>query len=263
MKLGEQMKVHVLASGSKGNMILISSSDGWIALDVGLSKKLILEKLSKLKVTVNQIKHIVITHEHSDHTRGLKFLIDSNSDVNVYMSKGTLFDLDKKIFLSLKSKINILDSRKKDKIDQYIFTSFVTSHDSKEPLALVFENSKFKVVYMTDTGYVDKKNKQLISCADLYLLESNHDPEKLLSSKRPMSLKKRILGEKGHLSNDDASILINEIICDKKTSWIVMHISESCNSIREIEKAIVRNIKEIKNLSVFYANQNEIKSLIL
>ena len=171
MKLGEHMKVHVLASGSKGNMRLISSSDGWIALDVGLSKKLILEKLSKLKVTVNQIKHIVITHEHSDHTKGLKFLIDTNSDVNVYMSKGTLFDLDKKIFLSLKSKINILDSRKKDKIDQYIFTSFVTSHDSKEPLALVFENSKFKVVYITDTGYVDQKNKQLISCADLYLLE--------------------------------------------------------------------------------------------
>ena len=89
MKLGEQMKVHVLASGSKGNMTLISSSDGWIALDVGLSKKLILEKLSKLKVTVNQIKHIVITHEHSDHTKGLKFLIDSNSDVNVYMSTST------------------------------------------------------------------------------------------------------------------------------------------------------------------------------
>ena len=66
--------------------------------------KNILEKLIKLKVTVNQIKHIVITHEHSDHTKGLKFLIDSNSDVNVYMSKGTLFDLDKKIFLSLNLK---------------------------------------------------------------------------------------------------------------------------------------------------------------
>ena len=117
------MKVHVLASGSKGNMTLISSSDGWIALDVGLSKKLILEKLSKLKVTLNQIKYIVITHEHSDHTKGLKFLIDSNSDVNVYMSKGTLFDLDKKIFLSLKSKINILDSRKKDKIDVDAFNT--------------------------------------------------------------------------------------------------------------------------------------------
>ena len=109
MKLGEQMKVHVLASGSKGNMTLKSSSDGWIALDVGLSKKFILEKLNKLKVPVNQIKHIVITYEHSDHTKGLKFLIESNSDVNVYMSKGTLFDFDKKIFLSLKSKMNILE----------------------------------------------------------------------------------------------------------------------------------------------------------
>ena len=68
-------------------------------------KKIWKEKLSKLKVTVNQIKHIVITHEHSDHTKGLKFFIDSNSDVNVYMSKGTLFDLDKKIFLSLKSTL--------------------------------------------------------------------------------------------------------------------------------------------------------------
>ena len=262
MKAGDEMKIHVLASGSKGNMVLISSDDGWVAIDCGISKRKIINKLDEIDIKIEDIKHLIITHEHSDHTAGLKAFTQSGDLKAVYLSQGT-FDMIKDQIQSIEHMIHKIRPNQPFNIAPYQIDSFLVSHDAKEPIGIVFNSNECKVVIGTDTGYIDQAHESLLKDADVYLIEANHHPQKLLASPRPMHLKKRILGEKGHLNNDDAAIFINRVMGNKETHWVVMHISEDCNSERDIEKSIVEYIDNPLQLNVYYANQHDIVSVEL
>lgn len=256
------MKIHVLASGSKGNMVLISSPSGWIAVDCGISKSKMQKKLEELKIHIDDIKHLIVTHEHSDHTAGLKSLLQLNHLNSLYLTQGTYDVLNETMNLEDVPIYNIVPNTSFS-IDGYDVRGFLASHDAREPVGVVFSSDVHKVVVGTDTGYIDVAHETILTGADVYLIEANHHPQKLLASPRPMHLKKRILGEKGHLNNDDAAMFINRVMENKKTHWIVMHISEDCNSERDIEKSIVEHIKRPLQLEVYYASQHEIVSIEL
>ena len=262
MKSGDYMIIHVLASGSKGNMVLLSSTSGWIAIDCGISKNKMLKKLETLNINIRDIKHLMITHEHSDHTAGLKSMMQLNHLNSIYLTKGT-YDVLKETIDEGHATFHQIMPEVLFSIDQYNITGFLASHDAKEPIGIVVSSGSHKVVVGTDTGYIDEVYEPILKDADVYLIEANHEPQKLLASPRPMHLKKRILGEKGHLNNDDAAMFINRMMKHKKTHWIVMHISEDCNSERDIEKSIVKYIEKPLQLEVYYANQHEIVSLEL
>lgn len=262
MKSGDYMIIHVLASGSKGNMVLLSSTSGWIAIDCGISKNKMLKKLETLDVNIREIKHLIITHEHSDHTAGLKSMMQLNHLNSIYLTQGT-YDALKETTTEDNTLFHQIKPDATFSIGQYNITGFLASHDAKEPVGIVVTSDTHKIVIGTDTGYIDEAYEPILKDADVYLIEANHEPQKLLASPRPMHLKKRILGEKGHLNNDDAAMFINRVMDDKKTHWIVMHISEDCNSERDIEKSIVKFIENPLQLEVYYANQNEIVSLEL
>ncbi len=256
------MNIYVLASGSKGNMTLIESHNHWLCMDVGINIKKIQEKLSEIKFPEGSLMDVLITHEHGDHIQGLKGLISKGYVNKVYMNEGTLKSLKEDILDVLKPHLSIF---KNDlfQVNDYHITPFLVSHDAHEPVGFSVEVEHKKVVLITDTGYLDESFEHVISHADVYLIEANHQPDKLLSSMRPMLLKRRILGEKGHLSNEDASRLISRVMGDKTTHWMVMHISEDCNSILDIEKAVVKYIKNPLHIVMHYTNQVETKVISL
>lgn len=256
------MTIYSLSSGSKGNMTLLNSDETTILIDLGISKNKMKDKLSQINMNVAEIHHVLITHEHSDHTAGLKKFFETYQP-NIYMTKGTYESLSKEVQSYVKNTLIIIQPYQSFFIETMKITPFLLSHDAKEPVGFVIEHNDKKVVHGADTGYIDISNYALLKHADVYMIESNHHPELLLQSPRPMQLKKRILGEKGHLSNDDASTLINQLMGDKHTIWMITHISEDCNSDLEIERAIVRHIHRPLQLEIVYARQYEISKVSL
>jgi phosphoribosyl 1,2-cyclic phosphodiesterase len=256
------MNIYSLASGSKGNMTLIESQKVLLCVDIGISKNKMQDKLNSLDFSFQSIQHLLITHEHSDHTLGLKKLLEKQLPT-LYMTQGTYDNLDRDIQHVINPKLHIIQSEIPFYIEHFKITPFLLSHDAKEPIGFVIEDQHYKIVHGADTGYIDQSYQELLKHANVYLIESNHHPEKLLQSPRPMQLKRRILGEKGHLSNDDAAKLINSWMGPFKTYWMITHISEDCNSNLDIEKAIVKHIERPLDLEIIYASQHEIAKVSL
>lgn len=168
------------------------------------------------------------------------------------MTQGTFDGLhdDVKVLLP---EVVILRSLNTLMIDDVSVTPFGISHDANEPVGFMIEAEK-KLVLLYDTGYLDQVYHELITGADIYILEANHHPAMLMNSPRPFMLKKRILSEKGHLSNDEATYLLNKCI-KQDAIWIASHLSEDCNSILAIEESIVKVFDDPTKVEVYYATK--------
>lgn len=252
------MTIHVLASGSKGNMMLIKDNGISLAIDVGISYRKMVTKLQEINMTINDISHVLLTHEHGDHTQGLQALIKHGQLEAIYATKGTLEAL------SLNGEVpkKMIESVTPFKLFEFDITPFLISHDAKEPVGFVIQKKLQKIVVISDSGYVDETYDVLLKDAQLYVVEANHHPQLLLSSPRPMALKKRILSEKGHLCNDDVVYLMNKWVSNRAT-WIATHISEDCNSELEIEKSMVKLLDNPLKLDVKFSYQHNIISMEL
>ena len=249
------MDIYILASGSKGNMTYLKTDDMRLFIDVGISYSKIKSKMADYEENIYDVKTIILTHEHSDHTIGLKMLLKYGAIEDIYLTKGTFDALPADI---VKDDVNfhIVSADTPFNIGELKLTPFMISHDASEPVGYVIENHVKKMVVLTDSGYVDESYMDLLKNADLYILEANHDPNKLMQSPRPFPLKRRILGERGHLSNEDACILMNKLVQIEKSIWVVAHISEDCNTILDIEEAIVKYFDDPTKIEVYYTDQN-------
>ena len=249
---GGIMKINVFSSGSAGNCTLVSSGEENILIDVGITKKQIDENLSLHSLTLNDINAVLITHEHVDHIRAFNSIIKYDN-IKIYITKGTL-DF---IFESNRNKPNIynlLQERLKEgKIvilnrvkDNIFYESFSlinlkidvipTFHDARESIGFVINEGLKKLVFITDTGYVHQALYENISNAECYILESNHDPQLVMASSRPYSLKMRILSEHGHMSNEDSMVTLAHVMGDKTKYVMHAHVSQECNLDYIIEK---------------------------
>lgn len=257
------MEVLILASGSKGNALIIKANNTKILVDIGITYPNFTKKTKNEDVNVNNISALFLTHEHSDHIKGLKRYLQNHPEVNVYLSKGTYdaIDLETRNLL-----INYKIIKSKDIIiyNELEVTVYDLSHDASEPVGYVFKYNNKKAVIATDTGYIDEQNFEILKNADLYILEANHEPALLMDSKRPYYLKQRIIGTKGHLSNSEAAWLINEFIKESNNStWAVAHISEDCNTEYHIEKSIVEIVEDPTKLEVLYTSQETMRKIKL
>jgi phosphoribosyl 1,2-cyclic phosphodiesterase len=250
------MTVYVIASGSKGNMMLIKDHGICLAIDVGISYRKMILKLQEIKLDIKDITHVLLTHEHGDHTQGLQALLKHGQIEGLYATKGTLDALR----LNSEVLYHIIESKVPFKLFEFDITPFLISHDAKEPVGFVIQKQTQKIVVISDSGYVDETYDALLKEAQLYVVEANHHPQLLLSSPRPMALKKRILSEKGHLSNDDVVYLMNKWVT-QNTTWIATHISEDCNSELEIEKSMVKLLDNPLKVDVKFSYQHNIVSV--
>lgn len=254
------MDIYVLSSGSKGNMTLIQSQNRWVCVDVGITIKKIEEKMKNIPFTKGTLCDVLITHEHGDHIQGLKAFVSKGYVHKIYLNEKTYLSLKEDVIETIKDSVVIFKDSMFD-IDSFKITPFNVSHDAADPVGFSIENESKKVVVITDTGYFDEACEQYIKHADAYLIEANHQPDKLLHSLRPMQLKRRILSEKGHLSNEDAVKLINKVMKHDITHWIVMHISEDCNSELDIEKAVVKYLENPLHIMLHYTGPNIITAV--
>lgn len=175
------MKVTVLSSGSKGNTTYIESGQTKILIDIGNSCKYVINKLKEIGIEGNDIDAILITHTHSDHIKGLKVFLNKFNP-EVYITKGMLKELD-----FLKS-YHIIDTNIL-KVKDLLINVIKTSHDAPDSVGYVVKGDGKSIVYITDTGYINNKYFDLLSNKELYIMESNHDIEKLNNGPYPFKLR--------------------------------------------------------------------------
>lgn len=223
------MKITVLASGSKGNATFMEFGQDHYLIDCGISYRQVKLRLEEKGKDLSSLKGIFITHEHSDHVNGLRVLLN-NHKVPIYLSEGTFKGFNKRYMGPMSDwDVHFLRQEEMLDFDHFSLLPFNTYHDAMEPMGFKFIESSYSFVYMTDTGYFPLRKYDLIRNADGYMVESNYESELLLESPRPWSLKRRILDDQGHLSNEDSANMILDIIGDRTQFIILAHLSDECN----------------------------------
>lgn len=216
------MHVSVLSSGSSGNSTFIQSNETNILVDAGISCQRIKKSLSEFGKELHELNGIFITHEHTDHIKGLERL-HNKFEVPVYINKNTFLAsnlfLEKPIFFDSSIKINELN-----------INPISTSHDAANPYGFEIKDKKKTLGYFTDLGIYNQTIKKITNKSNAMVLETNHDIDMVLEGPYPYPLKQRILGDKGHLSNIDASLLIKNYSSEKLKTVFMAHLSHSNNT---------------------------------
>ena len=217
------MRVIVLSSGSKGNTTYIETQQAKILIDAGNTCKYILNKLEEYNIIPSSIDAILITHTHSDHVKGLPVLTKKINPC-VYITEKMYPYLD---YLENYKIIN----KETIEIKDMLINVIKTSHDTEDSVGYIVNKDNKSIVYITDTGYINKKYFELLKNRDIYIMESNHDIEMLNNSSYPFATRQRILSDKGHLSNYDSAKYLSTFIGDKTKYILLAHLSEENNTI--------------------------------
>lgn len=251
------VKIYILASGSKGNSVIIENKGKYLGIDLGITNKRFLEKISSLSINKDNLSSLIITHEHRDHIDGAYIFLKNNPHVKCYLTngtyKGSLF-YEKGI-----ANYELIKQNDEFMIDDFKINTIATNHDAREPIGLVITINNKKVTYITDTGYIDNKYDDLISESDIFLIEANHEINMVMQTpKRPYPTKLRIISDHGHMDNDYITKKLNDFLNkhNKKVIWGVMHISDDCNTIDNIERHVCQNIEKLENLELVYSSQD-------
>lgn len=244
------MKVCVLSSGSKGNTTYIESDNAKILIDVGNSAKYVKEKLEDIGANPSDINAILITHTHVDHIKGLK-VFAKKYNVPVYITDIMLKSLD---FLD-----NYVILSDEFDINDIHITAIKTSHDAPDSRGYIVTSGEKSIVYITDTGYINRKYFDILKNRNIYIMESNHDIEMLNNGSYPFNLRQRILSDKGHLSNYDSAKYLSSFIGDNTKYIMLAHLSED-NNTKELAYETLDNRLKEENIHVdkiIIAKQNK------
>ncbi|WP_088839290.1 MBL fold metallo-hydrolase [Listeria sp. ILCC792] len=232
-----QLKFSILASGSSGNATLIETDDQKILVDCGLSGKKMEGLFKQIDRDISEVDAILITHEHSDHIKGLGVLARKYK-LPIYANEKTWRAMDNMIGEVSSDQKFQFDMETVKSFGHLQVESFGVSHDAAEPMFYIFHNGNKKFVMITDTGYVSDRMKGHIKNADAYLFESNHDVEMLRMGRYPWNVKRRILGDEGHVSNEDAGIAMSEVIGDQTKRIYLGHLSKD-NNMKDLARMSV------------------------
>lgn len=217
------MKVKVIASGSKGNCTLIQTNKIKILIDIGIGYQQLASELEKINLEPQNIDAILITHTHSDHIKGLPALV-KKTNLKVYMLEEMEPELIKKI-----PENNLHLYSNPLMLEDLTINLIRISHDVAG-VGFIIEHNGHSLVYITDTGYINRKYIPLMKNKDLYIIESNHDEEMVMEGPYPYILKQRVLSDKGHLSNHTTAEYLSETVGNNTKQIILAHISENNNT---------------------------------
>ena len=253
------MKVCVLSSGSKGNSTLVITDKVKILIDLGTTTSYVEAALNNLNVDVKEISHILITHSHVDHIKGLKVFIKRYNPVILVTE-----DMKNVLEKELGNFRYEYYEDKKAIIGDLTVNVIKTSHDAEESIGFVLTNNNSSMVYITDTGYINQKYFKILSNNNLYVLESNHDIKMLMDGHYPYYLQQRVRGDKGHLSNKQASDYLCKFIGDNTRKIVFAHISEHNNSYEKVIETFNEELSknDMKFDDVLIAKQNEATEVI-
>ena len=249
------MKVRTISSGSKGNCAIVLCDETNLIIDMGISYSTLKESLEENSLSFDNFSGILITHNHKDHITGLKSLI-KNTNLNVFIPR--------EMYESIKNSVSE---------DRCIFVDDVfnifdvkielihTSHDAPYSVGFIISQEDKSIVYVTDTGYINRKYLNKMVNKDIYVIESNHDEVMLMDGPYPRFLKERVISDTGHLSNKTTAKYLKKIIGDKTKYVLLAHLSEKNNTE---EKAIEAMINEEidKYEKILIATQYEMSEML-
>ncbi len=244
-------KVIPLFSGSSGNSYLICSGGSSLLIDVGRNAKQTTLALEKNGVDPKSIEAVFITHEHTDHVQGLR-VFANKYNLPVFMSEGTKNALAQKRYIDDKTRCYIIGSGGVDLSTMHI-DRFPISHDCAEGCGYRVDMGNRRFALATDLGYVSEEVEQALLGCDAVTIESNHDVNMLRMGPYPYILKRRIMSDKGHLSNTVCSELLPKLVKGGTKRFILAHLSRE-NNMPEIayrESLNVLNENDMELMSDF------------
>lgn len=222
-----------LGSGSKGNATLICVANTCIMVDCGFSMRETLLRLEQCGKQAEELTAILLTHEHGDHIKGAGAL-SRKFGIPIWSTRGTaqadaLGDVGRQYYINAEEEFII---------GNISVQAFPVPHDAREPCQYVFSNGEQKLGLLTDVGKCTPHIVERLSNCDALLLECNHDSEMLFSSDYPESLKQRVAGDLGHLSNQQAAEILAQLDTTKLKYIAAMHLSDKNNQAELARQAL-------------------------
>ncbi|MBE6607727.1 MAG: MBL fold metallo-hydrolase [Ruminococcaceae bacterium] len=239
----EDVKIYTLFSGSSGNSCYVSCGDTEILIDAGKSMRATEEALSLLGTSLKNIKAIFVTHEHSDHIKGLK-MISKYHRIPVYAARGTAEMLINDVPDSL---INVYKAGDLLEIGNIKLLSFETPHDSRMSTGYIIEYNGRRFGYATDMGMLSRRIADMLAECEAAIVESNYDLDMLRNGPYPYVLKRRIESNTGHLDNCDCARLVSYLASHSTKRFLLAHLSAE-NNTPEVALKTVKEYLECKCL---------------
>lgn len=237
-----------LASGSSGNCHLVINEENKLLVDAGLSGKQIQNRLQGLGFDPKDLTGIFVTHEHNDHICGVGIL-SRRFNLPIYANSKTWEAMETKLGSIKSDNIKVFDTGKPLFLGELKVTPYDISHDAAEPVGYTFQEKDVKISITTDLGHMNEGILDKIKDSQLVVLESNHDIDMLKAGNYPYYLKRRILSDSGHLSNEAAGNAIVELVKSNVKNVILAHLSKE-NNFPELAMLTVKNILENNKISV-------------
>lgn len=245
-----------LASGSKGNAIYLETPETKLLIDAGLSARMLEARLSEIKVDLSDIDAILITHEHTDHIRGLERLsgkMGLPALANADTAKATLS------LCKTPPKFKIFTTGETFHYQDIAIHPFSIQHDTLDPVAFTFQIGQTKIGLCADLGMVTSLVRAHLKNCHILYLESNHEPNMVHACPRPQTYKTRVLGRQGHLSNDECSSLLQELDHPALASVYLAHLSEECNNP---ELALKKATASLTSVTPIIAHQHCVSNIV-
>lgn len=240
------LRVCVLGSGSSGNCTFIGNDSSGVLIDAGLSALQTAARMEKIGARMAGIHGICLSHEHNDHTAGLRVL-NRRHGIPVYANSGTVEALCRGEALA-GLEWQVFSTGTAFSVGSFSIEPFTVPHDALDPVGFVVQAGGVRVGVVTDMGMSTTLIRDKLKSCHAIVVEANHDEDMLKTSKRPWSLIQRILGRQGHLCNEAAAQMLAEIAGPDLRHVYLAHISQQCNR-RELALKTVERILRAKGHS--------------
>ena len=221
------VRITILGSGSGGNCAYVETSGTRLLIDAGFSSRQIRQRLASVGRTPESLDGILITHEHSDHIQGLATL-QARTRIPIYCNRLTREAMEHQ--QQARFDCRMFGTGESFEIGDLQVDTFPVPHDANDPVGFLIRTSDGNMAFLTDLGHATKLVVERIRTANVLLLEANHDLKLLQEdTRRPWSVKQRILSRHGHLSNDAAADLAERIVSPELRHLYLGHLSRDCN----------------------------------
>ena len=221
------VRLTILGSGSAGNCAYVETGEARILIDAGFSVRQIRQRLATIGRTPENLTGILVTHEHSDHVQGLAGL-GNKLHIPVYCNRLTRETVE--FQLQTKLECHLFETGASFDLGDVLVESFSIPHDAQDPVGFMLNTPAGRIGFLTDLGHTTRLALERVRRANVLVLESNHDVKMLQDCpRRPWSLKQRILGRHGHLSNEAAAEAAEMIMTAELRHLYLGHLSRECN----------------------------------
>jgi phosphoribosyl 1,2-cyclic phosphodiesterase len=233
----------ILGSGSNGNCAYLETDETRILIDAGFSARQIRQRLASIGRTPENLTGILVTHEHVDHIQGLTVLCDKLK-IPIYCNRETQEAME--FQLSAKFDCRLFTTGASFEIGDVLVETFAIPHDAQDPVGYLLRTQTANIGFLTDLGHVTKLIVERIRSANVLVLEANHDVKMLQDCvRRPWSLKQRILGRHGHLSNEAAADCAEQIMSADLRHLYLGHLSRECNKPELAQRVVNERLQKL------------------